>query len=194
MSAASESPPTRKPRADAERNRLRLLEAARSAFTSRGELISMEEVAREAGVGIGTLYRHFPNRNDLVVAVYQGEMAHLLEAARHLSGLESPLEALRRWLLLFVDHLSDNIILADALKALVGDKSADDAAATEQLGQALQLLLVVPIAEGKIPDPDLDPLDFLRALYGIATATPAPDWPKSARRMVEILVKGMQTL
>ncbi|HET6943493.1 MAG TPA: TetR/AcrR family transcriptional regulator [Sphingomicrobium sp.] len=190
--ATEANPIGRKPRADAERNRLKLLAAARAAFTAQGELVSMEEVARSAGVGIGTLYRHFPNRNDLVVEVYRNEMARLLEAARNLSGTDEPLEALRLWLLLFVDHLADNIILADALQALVGDKAKDDAAATEQLSEALDLLVARPVSNGEIPDPGIDPLDLLRTLYGVATATPGVEWPKAARRMVDILINGMK--
>lgn len=151
----------------------------------------MEEVARTAGVGIGTLYRHFPNRNDLVVEVYRSEMSRLLEAARALAGSNEPLDALRSWLLLFVDHLADNIILADALQAIVGDKAKDDAA-TEQLSEALDLLLRTPIAAGHIRDPEIDPLDLLRALYGIATATPGANWPTAARRMVDVMINGMK--
>ena len=188
---AADSGPARKPRADAERNRQRLLDAARSAFTAHGTSASLEEVARLAGVGIGTLYRHFPNRNDLLVEVYRQEMSRLYEAARELAASQPPLEALRRWLLLFVDHLSDNIVLGEAVKASVGSASKDEET-TEQLRSSLSLLLERPVLAGEIADPGLDPLDLLRALYGIATASPASNWQQTAARMVDVLIAGLR--
>lgn len=192
MSPDSDLAPSRKPRADAERNRQRLLEAARAAFTADGALVSLEEVARSAGVGIGTLYRHFANRNEALIEVYRHEIAKLLEAARQLADSDAPLDALREWLLLFVDHLAENIILGDALKALVGETAKEEAGITDQLSQSLTLLLQRPVASGQIADPGIDPLDLLRALYGVATASPAPNWDKAARRMVDIFIAGMR--
>ena len=183
------APPTgRKPRADAERNRQKLLEAARGAFTAQGGLVSMEEVARAAGVGIGTLYRHFPTRDELLVEVYRSEIARLCHEAEVLVATTPPLEALRSWLLLFVDHLADNIVLGDAVKATAGDSKAD---VTAELLTALDLLVERPIAEGKITDPGIESLDLLRALYGVATASPSSNWVGAARRMVDILICGM---
>src|SRR6202007_549861 len=92
----------RKPRADAQRNRERLLEAAKEAFTQSGADASLEELAKKAGVGPGTLYRHFPTREDLLVAVYRSEVEKLAAAERALADSMSPVEALRAWLLLFV--------------------------------------------------------------------------------------------
>lgn len=178
----------RKPRADAERNRQKLLDAARAAFTAKGALVSLEEVARLAGVGIGTLYRHFPTREDLLVEVYRSEISKLCREAESLSKSKPPLEALRSWLLLFVDHLADNIVLGDAMKASAGESKAD---ATEQLAMALNILVERPIAVGEIADPGIESLDLLRALYGVATAGPAPNWDQTARRMVDILIGGM---
>jgi AcrR family transcriptional regulator len=180
----------RKPRADAERNRQKLLDAARAAFTTQRTLATMEEIARTAGVGIGTLYRHFPTRDAMVVEVYRNEMSRLLEAARQLADSKPPLEALRSWLLLFVDHLADNIVLGDVVKAVAGPNSKEEAA-TEQLSLSLSLLVERPVARGEIADPGVDPLDLLRALYGVATASPAADWQRTAKRMVEILIAGM---
>lgn len=187
---ASDSPQiaTRKPRADAERNRQKLLHAARAAFTMQGALASMDEIAKSAGVGIGTLYRHFPTREGLILEVYRGEIARLCEAAEDLAKSKPPLEALKGWLLLFVDHLADNIALGDAVKASAGDSKAD---VTAQLNIALDLLFDRPVAAGTIADPGIASLDLLRALYGVATASPDSDWPKAARRMVDILIVGM---
>ncbi len=182
-------PPTgRKPRADAERNRQKLLEAARSAFTAQGGLVSMEEVARAAGVGIGTLYRHFPTRDELLVEVYRSEIARLRHEAEVLAATKPPLEALRSWLLLFVDHLADNIVLGDAVKATAGESKAD---VTAQLLTALDILVERPIARGAIADPGIEALDLLRAIYGVATASPSSNWVAAARRMVDILIAGM---
>ena len=189
MSAEIMSAPSRKPRADAERNRVRLLDAARAAFAAQRGLVSMEEVARLAGVGIGTLYRHFPNRDELVLEVYRSEIARLCEEAEALAAAKPPLEALRSWLLMFVDHLEEKIALGEAVKASAGEAKAD---VTAQLVTALDILVTRPIAEGKMADPGIEPLDLLRALYGVATATPGPNWDSAARRMVDILVNGMR--
>src|SRR5918997_889159 len=88
----------RKPRADAIRNRERVLEAAKAVFSQGGPEASLETVARCAGVGIGTLYRHFPTREALYEAVYRHEVEQLVERARHLKAKTAPVEALRRWL------------------------------------------------------------------------------------------------
>src|ERR1700754_529204 len=93
----------RKPRVDAERNRERLLATAKATFAKRGTGASLEEIARETGVGIGTLYRHFPTRDALVAAVYRNETEQLAGAAKTLSAAHAPLEALRMWMNLFVD-------------------------------------------------------------------------------------------
>jgi AcrR family transcriptional regulator len=186
---SSSTVPARKPRADAERNRQKLLEAARKAFAAQGGLVSMEEVARSAGVGIGTLYRHFPNRDELVLEVYRNEIARLCQEAEALSASLPPLEALRSWLLLFVDHLDEKIALGEAVKASAGYAKAD---VTDQLMTALDILVARPVAEGRIADPGIEPLDLLRALYGVATATPGPNWVQAARRMVDMLVAGLK--
>lgn len=188
MPAGSDPEKARKPRADAERNRQKLLDAARAAYTAQGGLVSMEEVARTAGVGIGTLYRHFPTRDGLLVEVYRSEIARLCREAEVLAASRPPLEALREWLMLFVDHLADNIVLGDAVKATAGESKAD---ATAQLLTALDLLVDRPIAEGTMPDPGVESLDLLRALYGVATASPSANWVRAARRMVDILIAGM---
>lgn len=190
---ADQSPKTvRKPRADAERNRQKLLDAARAAFTANGGLVSMDEVARTAGVGIGTLYRHFPNRDELVIAVYRNDTAMLLQAAREMAESGAPLESLRNWLLLFIDHLGAKVILKDAVKALVSDQAKDEAAATEQLGSSLNLLMRRAVSGGDIAASSVDPLDLVRAIYGVATASPDAQWEESARKMVDILIAGMK--
>src|ERR1700720_780124 len=113
----------RKPRADAQRNRERILEIAKTAFTRSGADISLDDVARQAGVGAGTLYRHFPTREALLEAVYRTEVEKLAAAERKLAQDLSPVEALRAWMLLFVDYIAAKQIIASALNTLVGGPS-----------------------------------------------------------------------
>src|ERR1700739_1364561 len=95
----------RKPRADAQRNRERILEVAKREFTRSGANASLEEIAKKAAVGPGTLYRHFPTREELLVAVYRSEMEKLAAAERKFAETMPPLEALRAWMLLFIDYI-----------------------------------------------------------------------------------------
>ncbi len=113
----------RKPRADAQRNRDRLLKAAKAAFADAGADVSLDEIARRAGVGIGTFYRHFPSRNAIVEAVYQREVQQLAEAATRLIGSLPPGEALREWMRLFVDYIATKKVIAPVLKSMVGGAS-----------------------------------------------------------------------
>ena len=109
----------RKPRADAQLNRERLLEVAKEAFTRSGANASLDDIAREAGVGAGTLYRHFPTRDALIEAVYRTEVEKLATAERRFAAALSPIEALRAWMLLFVDYIGTKQIIAPALNAHV---------------------------------------------------------------------------
>src|SRR5580698_538469 len=123
MAAKAKSKPVRKARADAERNRLRLLETAKSAFAEKGPAASLEEIARATGVGIGTLYRHFPTRDALIEAVYRNETEQLVAAANGLAETHSPIGALREWLLLFVDYMATKHGMSEALNSIVGGAS-----------------------------------------------------------------------
>src|ERR1700761_8240513 len=114
------TPKERKPRADAQRNRERILEEAKTAFTRAGGDISLEDVARQAGVGTGTLYRHFPTRDALLEGVYRAEVAKLAEEERKLSESLPALEALRAWMLVFIDYIATKKIIAPALNSIVG--------------------------------------------------------------------------
>src|SRR6201988_3032135 len=110
----------RKPRTDAQRNRQRILEVAKEAFTRSGANVSLDDVAKQAGVGPGTLYRHFPTREALLEAVYRTEVEELAAAERDLSGKLPPAEALRAWMLLFIKYIAAKEIIAPALNSLVG--------------------------------------------------------------------------
>ena len=189
---AANSAPSRKPRADAERNRQRLLEAARLAFNEGGTSTSLEDIARSAEVGIGTLYRHFPTRDLLIAEVYRSEAAKLGEAALRLAETESPIDALRQWLLLFVDYLATKLILVEALKAMVeGEASRLKATSGEQLTSAAIMLVDRAVESGDLAADAIDPIDLLRAITGVAMAGAGPDWDAAARRMVDVLMRGI---
>jgi AcrR family transcriptional regulator len=183
----------RKPRSDAQRNRERILEVAKREFTRSGAQASLEEIAKKAGVGTGTLYRHFPTREELLVAVYRSEVEKLAVAGRTLADTLPPVEALRAWLLLFVDAVETKQIIAPVLNTLVGDPKKVLEASYAQIHEALRALVKRAIKSGDIRK-DLDPIDLLRALVGVANVSASPDWQQSARRLVEILILGARPL
>src|ERR1700733_7610400 len=113
----SEQTQVKRPRADAERNRARLLDAAKAAFSS-GQAPSLEQIARAAGVGIGTLYRHFPTREALVEALYRKELADLCASVNDLLATCPPDRALRAWMDRFADYVAAKREMADALRAV----------------------------------------------------------------------------
>jgi AcrR family transcriptional regulator len=180
---------SRKPRADAQRNRERILDVAKKAFTRHGAHISLDDVANRAGVGPGTLYRHFPTRDALLEAVYRTEVERLAAAEKEFSKTKPPIQALQAWMMLFVDYIATKQIIAAALNTLVGGPSAIFESSGTQIKGAIQCLVERAIESGEIR-PDLDPLDLLRALVGVSNVSSVPDWPESARRLVQILIAG----
>jgi AcrR family transcriptional regulator len=183
----------RKPRADAQRNRERILEVAKQAFTRSGADTSLDDIAKQAGVGPGTLYRHFPTREELLKAVYQNELESLATAAGKFAETMLPVEALRAWLLLFVDAVAAKQIIAPALNTLVGDHKKVFEASYAQMHEAIRRLVKRAVKSGDIRK-DLDPIDLLRALVGVANVASNPDWQQSARRLVDILLSGSQAI
>jgi AcrR family transcriptional regulator len=121
MTTKRSQPARRKPRVDAQRNRERILEVAKAAFTRSGANASLDDIAKQAGVGPGTLYRHFPTREELLQAVYRSELEKLAAAEGKFAQTMTPIEALRAWLLLFVDAIAAKQLIAPALNTLVGD-------------------------------------------------------------------------
>jgi AcrR family transcriptional regulator len=184
---------SRKPRADAQRNRERILEVAKRAFTRSGASASLDDIANEAGVGPGTLYRHFPTREELLQAVYRSEMEKLALAERKFAQSMPPIEALRAWLLLFVDAIETKQIIAPVLNTLIGDPKKVFAASYAQTHEAIRALVERAIKNGDIRR-DLDPMDLLRALVGVANVASSPDWQQSARRLVDILITGSRPI
>jgi AcrR family transcriptional regulator len=181
----------RKPRADAQRNRDSLLEAAKAAFAEAGPEASLDEIARRAGVGIGTLYRHFPTRDAVVEAVYRREVQQLAGAAPRLIESLPPAEALRAWMRLFIDYIAAKRVIAPALKSLVGG-SALYADSSARINEAMALLVERARASGDIR-PTADSADLLRALIGFAYVNSAPDWEASARRLIDLLIDGLRS-
>ncbi|HEY3674797.1 MAG TPA: TetR/AcrR family transcriptional regulator [Candidatus Tumulicola sp.] len=189
----SESPPVekaaRKPRADAQRNRERLLAAAKAAFTRYGAEVSLDDVAKQAGTGPGTLYRHFPTRDALLAAVYRAEVETLASAEREYAATMPPIAALRAWMLLFVDYIATKQLIAPALNSLISDTSQLYESSGPKIIGALNALVERAIQSGDIRE-DLDPMDLLRALVGVSNVASVPDWPQSAKRLVDILIVG----
>lgn len=181
----------RKPRADSQRNREKLLETAKTAFAAQGPDVSLEEIARRAGVGIGTLYRHFPNRDAILADVYRRGVEQLAAAAADLSESHPPLEALHAWMRLFVDYIATKKLIAPALNAMAGGASELYAASGPVITQAVELLVARARAEGAIRE-DVGPLDLLNALIGFAYGSAGPDWQASALRLIDVLMDGLK--
>ena len=179
----------RKPRTDAQLNRERLLEAAKAAFTRSGANASLDDIASEARVGAGTLYRHFPTRDALIEEVYRTEVEKLAAAERKFAEAMSPIEALRAWMLLFVDYIATKQLIAPALNTFVGGPSKLYEGSRGQIQGAIDALVQRAIKSGDICR-DLEPFDLLRALIGVSNVASGPDWQQSARRLVDILITG----
>ncbi len=186
-------PARRKTRTDGQRNRERILEVAKEAFTRSGANTSLDDIARQSAVGAGTLYRHFPTRDALLEAVYRTEVEKLAAAERKFAQTMPPMEALRAWMLLFVDYIETKQIIAPALNTLVGGPSKVFETSGAQIKGAIHALVERAIKSGEIRS-DLDPLDLLRALIGVSNVASGPDWPQSARRLVDILIIGSRSI
>jgi AcrR family transcriptional regulator len=174
---------------DAQRNRERIVQVAKEAFTRLGANASLDDIARHAGVGPGTLYRHFPTRDALIEAVYRTEVEKLAAAERRFAEAMPPIKALRAWMLLFVDHIAAKQIIAPALNTVVGGPSKLYEGSRGQIQGAFDALVKRAIKSGDIRR-DLDPFDLLRALIGVAHVASGPDWQQSAKRLVDILITG----
>ena len=189
MKKSTASRNTRKPRADAKRNRERILKVAKQVFTHRGADASMDEIAKRAKIGPGTLYRNFPTRDDLLATVYIAEVEKLAAAQKKLSAEYPPIEALRKWLLVFIDYIAAKRIIAPSLNAMAGGPSLVFQHSAQVMEEAANALASHAVATGDLR-PDVDPMDLLRAIYGLSTAGSADDWPTKAQTFVDILLQG----
>ena len=183
--------PARKPRADSTRNRQLLIDAAKAGFSGVGLDVSLEEIARRAGVGIGTLYRHFPTREAVVEAVYRREVEQLAQAVPRLLQTSPAGEALHKWMHLFVDYIATKRIIAPSLAAAAARKSTLHATSAELITSAISTLVKRAIAGGDVRQ-DIDPSDLLRAMVGVSYGNPDAGWEASARRLIDILMDGLR--
>jgi AcrR family transcriptional regulator len=181
----------RKPRADAVRNRERVLEAAKAVFSAGGPDASLEAVAKRAGVGIGTLYRHFPTREALFEAVYRREVQQLVELAEQLESAAEPVDALRRWLRSNVEVVATKKGMLAALALAVHGSSELYAYGFERLTKAVGALLDRAVAAGEVRG-DISPEDLLRTLVGMCYMHDQPGWQESVLRLVDVFVDGLR--
>ena len=184
--------PARKPRADAQRNRERILEVAKEVFTRDGAAASLDEIARQAGIGPGTLYRHFPTRDALIGAVYRSEVEKLAAAEQRFAADMPPLEALRAWMLLFIDHVSGKKLIIPAMDTVAGGSMRLMEGSRSLIHTSFVASVKRAIASGDLRS-DTDPDDFVRALVGVFHTTALPGWEPSARRLVDILIAGSRS-
>lgn len=181
----------RKPRADAVRNRERVLEAAKAVFNAGGPEASLEAVAKRAGVGIGTLYRHFPTREDLFEAVYRREVEQLSELAEHLRSAKDPVDALRRWLRSAVEFVATKKGMSAALALTYQSSSELAAFSMDRLTKAIGSVLDRAVAAGQMRG-DVSPEDLLRAFFGMCYMHDQPGWQSSVLRMLDVFVDGLR--
>jgi AcrR family transcriptional regulator len=184
------SKPSRKPRSDGQRNRERLLDAAKAVFARGKSEASLEAVAREAGVGIATLYRNFPTREALYEAVYSREVDDLVALATELSSSVEPVEALRRWLRAMIDLVATKKGMVDALAVSADTMSTISARLSKRLADALDLLLAKAVA-GRRGGADVSGEELLLALVGMCMMRRQPDWRAGAVKMADILIDGL---
>jgi AcrR family transcriptional regulator len=182
-----------KRRSDAQRNRERILEVAKSAFTRHGADASLDDIAKQAGVGAGTLYRHFPARDALIEAVYRSEVEKLAAAAREFTAAMPPIDALRTWLVLFVDYVAAKHIIAPALNSVAGGPSKIYESSRSMIQEALEELVKRAKRSGDVRR-DVDSSDLLRAVIGVSYVGSGGDWQQSARRLVDILIAGSRAV
>jgi AcrR family transcriptional regulator len=178
-------------RADARRNRDRLLDAALRAFSDSGPDATLEAIARDAGVGIGTLYRHFPTREALIEATYRNELARLCDAAPDLLADLPPDKALRDWMDRFVDYMVTKHGLSDALHAVIASGGNPFAQSRDRMTTAVTTLLDAGAAAGTVRS-DVAPSDVLAGISGVLLVAGEPDRRDQAGRLLDLLMDGLR--
>jgi AcrR family transcriptional regulator len=182
---------TRPLRADARRNRDRLLDAAVHALSQAGPEVTLDKIAKDAGVGIGTLYRHFPTREALVEAAYRNELARLCDAATELLRDAPPDAAMRAWMDRFVDYMTTKRGMAGALRAVIASGGNPYAQSRDRLTAAITTLLEAGAAAGTVRS-DVEPGDILASLSGVSLAAGEPAQRDQARRLLDLLLDGLR--
>ena len=182
----------RRPRADARRNRERILDVAREAFTVRGPEATLDEIARRAHIGPGTLYRHFPTRDALIEAVYRSEVEKLTAAGREYAVTLQPLEALRAWALMFIEYVAGKLLILPAMDTVPSGSARLMEGSRSSIHGIFRGLVERAVDSGDLRA-ETDPDDFIRALIGVFHTTSLPGWEASARRIVDILIAGSRS-
>lgn len=182
----------RRPRADGQRNRRGILDAALKLFVERGPDVPFIEIAKNAGVGVGTVYRHFPTREDLIEAAYRSELDAVCTLAAELLEQLSPQDALRVWMDRFVDYWATKIGLSDAIRAVVAAGRDPFAQSRERVDQAVATLLSATSAAG-VTRPEVEPDDVVLSLSGIALVADAVQDRGQVNRVLDLLYEGMRT-
>jgi AcrR family transcriptional regulator len=182
--------PARPLRADAQRNRDKLLTAATEAFAEQGEDVALENIADRAAVGIGTLYRHFPSREALICAAYRSEVDTLCRAAADLLTSLPADQALRAWAERFADYIAAKRAMGKALRSAAGSESPMFAETRERIRQALELLLDAGATSGTLRA-DVDPNDVMRVISGIWYLPSGPEWRADVGRMLDLVIDGL---
>jgi AcrR family transcriptional regulator len=179
-------------RADARRNREKLLAAAVELFADAGQDVALETIAERAGVGIGTLYRHFPTREALAEAAYRNEVQRLCDAAGELLAERPPGEALAEWMDRFVTYVAAKRSMAGMLQSVIASGDASlYTAARGQMADAIAMLIEAAEQDGAIRS-DVEPDDVLRVMSAIWLVSDGPDWSERSRRMLELLMDGLR--
>jgi AcrR family transcriptional regulator len=178
-------------RADARRNRERLLDTAVRAFTEEGLDATLDGIAKEAGVGIGTLYRHFPTREALIEAAYRNELARLCDAVPGLLGEMAPDKAMRAWMDRYVDYMTTKRGMADALRAVIASGGNPYAESRGRLTGAIAELLRAGAETGVLRE-DVEPGDVLASLGGVSLTSGAPEQREQAGRLLDLLMDGLR--
>lgn len=177
-------------RADAQINHDRLLEVAAGVFARDGaDAVSMKEIAKEAGVGVGTLYRRFPTREQLVEATYRNETTRLCQAASELLAREPAVRALRQWMDMFVTYMTTKHGMGDALRAILID-DGDRMRTRYLLADAIGLLMSQGVKDGTLRD-DIDPYDVLLGIGGMTLITGEPGQSARTARLLDLLLDGL---
>ncbi len=190
-----QAPPTtvaRKPRVDAQRNRERILEVAREAFTQHGPEATLDDIARRAEIGPGTLYRHFPSRDTLIEAVFRKQVEKLTGAGQSYAVTMRPLEALRAWMLLFIEYVACKLLILPAMDTVPGGSTRMIEGTRGLIHSTFRGLVQRAVDSGDLRA-GTDPDDIIRALIGVFHTTSLPGWESSARRIVEILIDGSRS-
>jgi AcrR family transcriptional regulator len=182
----------RRMRADAQRNYASLLTVARAAVTELGGDIVLEDIARSAGVAIGTLYRHFPTRQHLLEALFMDETNELRARAEELAGASVPLNALVSWLRLQMDFAARGRSMGAAIMAAKHDQGTRIYTANEAMHKAGEVLLHRAQAAREVRK-DVDIVDVLRLVYGIVLVNEHASDPDGANRMLDLVIAGIKT-